>query len=340
MNMADRFDWVDQGVEDALDPALPICDPHHHLWDLPDYRYVLDEILSDTDSGHNVRSTVFVECASMYRADGPEAMKPVGEVEFVNGIAAQSASGAFGDTRVAASIVGHADLTLGAAVADVLNAQKQRAPDRFTGIRHSAAFDSSDAIRNGHTKPTPGLLGEASFREGFAQLAALDLSFDAWLFHPQISSLTALARAFPDTAIVLDHVGGVLGIGPYEGRRDENFAVWSAAVSELARCANVSVKLGGLGMKSVGKAWHKRPAPPSSTELAMAWAPYLMHCIESFGPSRAMFESNFPVDKASCGYGVLWNAFKRVAADFSADEKAMLFHDTAAHVYRVPDVST
>ena len=200
--MADRFDWVDQGVEDALDPALPICDPHHHLWDLPDYRYVLDEILRDTDSGHNVRSTVFVECASMYRADGPEAMKPVGEVEFVNGIAAQSASGAFGDTRVAASIVGHADLTLGAAVADVLNAQKQRAPDRFTGIRHSAAFDSSDAIRNGHTKPTPGLLGETSFCEGFAQLAALDLSFDAWLFHPQISSLTALARAFPDTAIV------------------------------------------------------------------------------------------------------------------------------------------
>jgi L-fuconolactonase len=337
MNMANRFDWVDQGVEDALDPELPICDPHHHLWNLPGYRYVLDEILSDTGSGHNVRSTVFVECASMYRADGPEAMKPVGEVEFVNGVAAQSASGGFGDTRVAASIVGHADLTLGAAVADVLNAQKQRAPDRFVGIRHSATFDPSDAIRNGHTKPTSGLLGESAFREGFAQLAALDLSFDAWLFHPQISNLTALARAFPDTAIILDHVGGVLGIGPYEGRRDEIFASWSAAITELARCENVSVKLGGLGMKSVGRAWHKNPAPPTSSELAEAWTPYLMHCIESFGPSHAMFESNFPVDKASCGYGVLWNAFKRVAADFSADETAALFHDTAARVYRVSD---
>lgn len=333
--MASRDDWVNQGVEDALDPALPICDPHHHLWDLPGYRYLLDEILSDTGSGHNVRSTVFVECASMYRADGPDAMKPVGEVEFVNGIAAQSASGGFGETRVAAGIVGFADLTLGAAVADVLEAQMRRAPDRYRGIRHSAAFDPSDAIRNGHTKPSPGLLGEPAFREGFARLADFGMSFDAWLFHPQIPDLIALARAFPDTAIVLDHVGGVLGIGPYEGRGDDVFAAWSAAITELASCENVSVKLGGLGMKMVGKAWHKRPKPPTSIELAEAWEPYLTHCIEAFGSSRAMFESNFPVDKASCGYGVLWNAFKRVTADFSADEKAALFHDTATRVYRV-----
>ena len=336
--MADLNAWLKSGAEPALDPDLPILDPHHHLWDHPGTRYLLEDILADTGQGHNIRATVFVECASMYRASGPEPMRPVGETEFVNGIAAMSASGGYGETTVASGIVGFADLGLGAAVGDVLDAHQRRAPDRFRGIRHSAAYDSSDAIRNGHTNPPPGMLMDPVFREGFAQLAKRDMSFDAWLYHPQLPDLIDLARSFPETTIILDHIGGVLGVGPYAGRADEIFAEWARSITELAQCQNVVVKLGGLGMKMAGRAWHKRPQPPSSTELAEVWEPYLMHCIDAFGPSRGMFESNFPVDRASCGYGVLWNALKRVAADFSVDEKSALFHDNAARIYRINEI--
>ncbi|MBL4721289.1 MAG: amidohydrolase family protein [Alphaproteobacteria bacterium] len=333
--MTDQNAWLKSGAEAALEPDLPILDPHHHLWDHPATRYLLEDILADTGEGHNIRATVFVECGSMYRAAGPTPMRPVGETEFVNGVAAMSASGAYGDTRVAAGIVGYADLTLGAAVSAVLTAHQQRAPDRFRGIRHSAAWDSTDAIRNGHTNLRPGMLMDRIFREGFAMLAEHNMSFDAWLYHPQLPELIDLARSFPETTIILDHVGGVLGVGPYAGRSDEIFASWAKSITELARCENVVVKLGGLGMKMAGRAWHKHPQPPSSEELAEAWKPYLMHCIDAFGPSRGMFESNFPVDKASCGYGVLWNAFKRIAVDFSDDEKSALFHDNAARVYQL-----
>ncbi|MBT4687863.1 MAG: amidohydrolase family protein, partial [Rhodospirillaceae bacterium] len=173
--------------------------------------------------------------------------------------------------------------------------------------------------------------------KGFAQLAPLNMSFDAWFYHPQISELTDLARAFPETPIVMDHVGAPLGIGPYAGRRDEIFASWAKDISALAQCPNVHVKLGGLAMKLTGFGHHKLDVPPPSDVLAEAWKPYLMHCIEAFGPDRCMFESNFPVDKASCAYTTLWNAFKRVAADFGASEKAALFHDTAARFYRIQE---
>jgi predicted TIM-barrel fold metal-dependent hydrolase len=327
--------------EDVIEPDLPICDPHHHLWDRHGHRYLLHELLDDTGERdalgrcHDVRSTVFVECLSMFRADGPAALRPVGETEFVNGVAAMSASGGYGATRVAAGIVGLADLRLGAAVREVLQAHLAAAPARFRGIRHAAAWDASPQVRNAHTEPIEHLLADPRFREGFAQLAPLGLSFDAWLYHPQIPELTALARAFPDTTIVLDHVGGPLGIGPYAGRSDEVLAQWRRHIDELATCPNVVLKLGGLAMPIKGFGWHKQAQLPGSVQLANASAPYVLHAIERFGAARCMFESNFPVDKVSCSYLVLWNSFKRLAAGASPAEKAALFHDTAVRVYRL-----
>ncbi len=339
--MAINDEWLALTQEETVEPELRICDPHHHLWDFRgdqvSYRYLLDEFLEDTGSGHNVVSTVFIECRSMYRAHGPEALKPVGETEFVNGIAAMSASGQYGGGRVAAAIVGHADLTLGDAVAPVLEAHIAAGGGRFRGIRHSVSWDASDEVRNAHTDPPQGLLLDAGFRRGFAALAPLGLSFEGWLYHTQIPELTDLARAFPETTIVLDHFGGPLGIGPYAGRRDEILERWRRDVAQLAECPNVNAKLGGINMKINGFGWHKRERPPTSRQLAEATAPYYEHCIERFGAGRCMFESNFPVDKVTCGYNVLWNAFKRTAAGFSADEKASLFHDTATRVYRLDD---
>ena len=327
--------------EDVIEPELPICDPHHHLWDRRGNRYLLDELLADTGQAdahgrcHDVRSTVYVECASMMRADGPQALRPVGETEFVNGIAAMSASGGYGHTRVAAGIVSYADLCLGAAGREVLEAHIGAARGRFRGIRHAAGWHASEQIRNSHGNPGEHLLRDAKFREGFAQLAPLGLSFDAWLFHPQIGELTELARAFPDTLIVLDHFGGPLGIGPYAGQADAVYAAWRGDIDPLARCPNVVAKLGGIHMPVNGFGWHKREPRPNSQQLAEASARYVLHTIERFGPERCMFESNFPVDKVSCSYLVLWNSFKRLAAGFSAAEKAALFHDTAARVYRL-----
>ncbi|MCI0547551.1 MAG: amidohydrolase family protein [Candidatus Rokubacteria bacterium] len=334
MDPNDRERWLAQVQEEILEPDLPICDPHHHLWDYPGRRYLLDELLADTGSGHRVVATVFVECLSMYRADGPEPMRPVGETEFVNGVAAMSASGRYGPTRVATGIVSFADLTLGDRVGAVLDAHMAASP-RFRGIRHAAGWDASAEVRNSHTNPPPGLLADLSFRRGFAELGRRGLTFDAWLYHPQIAELTALARAFPDTTIVLDHLGGPLGIGPYAGRRAEILAGWKGAVRALAGCPNVVAKLGGLVMPINGFGFHRRERPATSAEVVEVTRDYHLHAIECFGPERAMFESNFPVDKQSVSYPVLWNAFKRLTAGFSAPDRAALFHDTAARTYRL-----
>ena len=328
-------EWLATTREEILEPDLPIVDPHHHLWDFPFHRYLLHELLEDVGSGHNVRATVFVECASMYRADGPEALAPVGEVEFVNGTAAMSASGRYGAARACAGIVGFADLTLGASVAGVLEAQVAAGNGRFRGIRHAAGHDPSPDVRNSHTAPPPGLFGDRTFREGFAVLDRLDLSFEAWLYHPQLADVVGLAEAFPGTRMVLNHVGGPLGIGPYAGRHDEILPEWRAGIRAVAACPNVSVKLGGLGMKICGFGLHKGARAPGSDALAEVWRPYIETCIEAFGPDRCMFESNFPVDKVSCSYPVMWNAFKKLAAGASADEKADLFAGTAARFYRL-----
>ena len=324
-------------AEAALEPDLPIIDPHHHLWDTPQRgRYFLPELLADIGGGHNIVATVFLECQAMYRKHGPAEMAPVGEVEFVNGIAAMSASGNYGRCRVAEAIIGHADLTLGARVRDVLEAQIAVAGGRFRGIRYGVSWDASEAISRFASRVVPPhLVREAKFREGFAQLAKLGLSFESWQYHPQLSDAVDLARAFPDTTIILNHVGGVLGVGPYRGHREEILAGWKKDIGELAKCPNVNVKLGGIGMTSFGFDLHERDTPPSSEELAAAWRQYVEPCIEAFGPGRCMFESNFPPDKQSCGYTELWNAFKRITAGASASDKQTLYSGTAARVYRL-----
>jgi len=330
-----RQDWLDQRNEPILEPGLPIIDPHHHLWDRPGWRYLLDELLADTGTGHNIIATVFVQARAMVRATGPEELRPVGETEFVNGVAAMSASGIYGKTKVCAGIVGHADLTLGTRVEPVLAAHIRAGGDRFRGIRHITAWDGDDSIRNPAYSPPPGLLADKAFRDGFAVLCRLGLSFDAWLYHPQINELTDLARAFPDARIVLNHVGGPIGIGLYAAKRKEVFAAWTASIKALAACPNVCVKVGGLGMRMGGFGFHEKAEPPSSGTLAAAWRPYVETCIEALGPSRCMFESNFPVDKGSYGYPVFWNACKLLAKSASKTEKADLFAGTAARFYRL-----
>jgi len=321
--------------EEILEPDLAICDPHHHLWDFPTSRYLLPELLADLQSGHRIESTVFVECGSFYRASGPEPMKYVGETEFVNGVAAMAASGRYGPILACEGIVGRADLSQGASVAEVLESHVRAGNGRFRGIRHAGAYDPSPDIRRSHTSPPPGLYGLAEFRDGFARLSELGLSFEAWQYHPQLGEVAALADAFPHTAILLNHVGGPLGIGPYAGKREDVLEVWRAGIADLAKRPNVWVKLGGLGMTICGFGFHQRDPKPGSEELAEAWRPYIETCIEAFGVGRGMFESNFPVDGASCDYATLWNALKRVAAGASADEKALLFRDNARQFYRL-----
>lgn len=341
--------------EEIIEPGLPIIDPHHHLWDrrpvlhlLPDppahpfqhvnHRsplYMHDELLADMTSGHNVVATVFVECTSMYRADGPKEMKPVGETEFVNGIAAQSASGLYGPQRLCAGIVGHADLLLGAAVGEVLDAHIQAGGGRFRGIRHAASWDADLNVLGPLNRRTQYMFADPKFREGFAQLAPRGLSFDAWILEPQLPDLIDLAKAFPETPIVLDHVGTPLGIASYAGKRDERFGTWKANIRALAELPNVSVKLGGLAMPFCGfPSCLSETAAPSS-QLADEWRPYIETCIEAFGPSRGIFESNFPVDELSCSYATLWNALKIIARGASDAEKAELFFGTANRFYRL-----
>ncbi|MFD3262762.1 amidohydrolase family protein [Phenylobacterium ferrooxidans] len=341
--------------ETILEPDLPIVDPHHHLWDRPAAlmaalpppkhgfeqlirrvpRYLLDELLADMKRGHNVKATVYMECGSMYRGRGPATLKPVGETEFVNGVAAMSASGLYGDVLACAGIVGHADCNLGAAVRDVLEAHIVAGGGRFRGIRQSASADPDKNVLGPLARTEGGLYMSAKFREGFAELAPLGLSFDAWMLEPQLPDLIDLARAFPDTQIILDHVGTPLGIASYAGRREERFPIWKDNIRKLAELPNVAVKLGGLAMVFPGFASFMSDPPTSSEALAAEWKPYIETCIEAFGPDRGMFESNFPVDIGTCDYDVLWNAFKVLAKGASAAEKTALFSGTATKIYRL-----
>jgi predicted TIM-barrel fold metal-dependent hydrolase len=331
---SDHEKWLGLTVETALEPDLPICDPHHHFWDRPDGRYFLDELLIDTGGGHNITETVFVECSAMYRKDGPEKMRPVGETEFVQGIAAQSASGMYGDTNVAAGIVGYADLRHGDEVTEVLEAHIAASRDRFRGVRNASSWDASPEI-GGYMNPPEGLLGDAGFRTGLAALQKLGLSFDAQVYHPQLNELVDLARAFPDVTIILNHTGVPLGIGPYVGRDDEVAQVWRSGITELAGCENVVMKLGGVGMPLGVHRWNERSVPPSSQELADGISSYYNFAIETLGPDRCMFESNFPVDNQSTSYTVLWNAFKLLSKNLSPTERSSLFRDTAVRAYRL-----
>ena len=345
-------------AEAILDPDLPIVDPHHHLWDRRNYaapasaagsppehpfmtaiadarRYLLDELMADTESGHNLVATVFVECGAFYKADGPADLRPVGETEFVNGVAAMSASGTYGDFRACAGIVGKADLLLGEAVKPVLEAHIQAGGGRFRGIRNSASFEADPDVLGPLNRVEAGLYLSDGFRKGFAQLAPLGLTFDAWLLEPQLPDVIDLARAFPDQTIILDHVGTPLGRASYAGRLNERFPIWRDNIRELAKSPNVVVKLGGLAMAFCNfPSFLAEPRAPSE-QLAREWAPYLETCIAAFGPERCMFESNFPVDMGACTYPVLWNAFKRIAQGYSQGEKTALFSGTATKVYRL-----
>ena len=337
--MATNDEWLAIIEEETLEPDLPICDPHHHLWefrhDRVEPRYLMDEFQKDLGSGHKIVSTVFIECRAMYRNFGPEALRFIGETEFVNGVAAMSASGLYGPTKVASGIVGSAELMMGAATGETLDAHIAAGGGRFRGIRRSATWDPDPNVRNSRTDATPELLADPKFREGFAELDSRNLTFEAWVYHHQIPEVTDLARAFPGVTIILDHLGGPLGVETYRGKRDDCFEQWTADITELSRCENVMAKIGGINMDINGFFWHENPKPPTSQELNEATRKWYEHTIEQFGVNRCMFESNFPVDKQSCSYNVLCNSFKRLAADYSNEEKAALFHDTATRVYNL-----
>jgi len=333
-------DWLALTTEPTMEPEMPICDPHHHFWDfrterIPYQRYLLHELAADIHSGHNVRSTVFIEARAMYRVDGPEEMRSVGEVEFVQGLAAASASGLYGPARAAAAIVGHANLNLGEGVAPVLDALQAASPNRFRGIRHSVTWDPHPEVENTAAHKREGQLASDHFRAGARVLARRGLSFDAWLFFPQLPELVDFAKAIPDLTIILNHIGGLLRVGPYANRDNEVLATWRRGIAAAAACPNVTIKLGGIGMPRTGFDWHARKTPIGSAELAASMAPLMTYCIEQFGPKRCMFESNFPVDKVSYSYNVLYNAFKRLSTSYSAAERAAMFHDTAARIYRI-----
>lgn len=344
-------------TEAVLEPDLKIVDPHHHLWDLrpllpmfpeprhrfletlvPVAHYTFDHFNAEVaESGHNVVATVFMECGAFYNASYGEAKKVVGEVEFVNGVAAQSASGLYGEARLCAGIVGHADLMAGAAAGEVLDALTTASP-RFRGIRHAAAWDADPEVLGPPFDHPPERYLDAGFREGFAELGKRGLTFDAWLLEPQIPDVIDLARAFPDQPICIDHCGTPLGNASYEGRLEERFGIWRDNMIELGKCENVVVKLGGLAMHNCDMPSEGPAAGIGSEELARMWKPYIETCIEAFGTKRAMFESNYPVDRWGGTYANLWNAFKRITADASDDEKADLYAGNAARFYDIEEV--
>jgi L-fuconolactonase len=323
--------------EPIVDPELPIIDAHHHLMDKKGVRYLLGDIVDDVSAGHNIIATVYVESHSMMRADGPELIRPVGETEFANGIAAMSASGGYGPCRINSAIVAFADLSAGSQVAETLDAHIAAGGNRFRGIRQVAIWHPSpDPYRFIMTRPVKDLMTGVGFRAGFSQLAKRGLSFDAAVFHPQLGELAGLADEFPDTPIVLNHLGFAMAMGTVESARKEVFKIWRSSLRELARRPNVMVKVGGLGMPFWGFGFEERKGPVGFEELAETWAPYVETGIEIFGADRCMMQSNFPADGHSCGYVPLWNALKTIVKSYSPADKAKLFSRTASRVYNIP----
>ena len=331
--------WLSQIEEEIVEPDRLIVDTHFHLWQErpPFCRYLLDDVWADTGSGHKIEQLVFLECASEYLQEGPESLRPIGETRFVAEAAARAAAAPAGAARIGA-IVGTANLMLGAAVDEVLQAQRQAGDGLFRGIRYGASWDACEEIPNARTGFQPHVYADATFREGFSRLAPQGLSFDAWNYHPQIGELAELAQAFPNTTIVSNHLGGILGIGPYADRREAIFETWKQEIQALSECPNVIIKLGGLAQPTNGFGWEDRPLPPTSDEFVDTYRPYYLFAIEQFGPDRCMFESNFPVDRISVSYQVLWNTFKKMVLSFSESEKAALFRETAMRVYRLEPV--
>ena len=338
-NFYDIPGWLGQIQEEILEPDRPIIDPHHHLWHGPKveqdgsnpYRYLLEDLWNDTESGHNIKKTVFIDCGQEYYDLGPDEFRPVGETEFVVEIAKQAQRNS--DKAQISGIIGHVNMMLGDSSREVLEAHKEKGEGLFRGIRHSGGWDAHESVRNAHSEPTEKIYLEDQFQRGLEQLSNLNMVFDTWHYHNQIKDLTILAKALPSLKIVHDHFGGPLGIGPYEGKQKEVFVKWKEDISELSECPNVYSKLGGLAMPINGWDWHKNDLPASSDQLIEAHKEYYLHTINSFGVERCMFESNFPVDKQSISYHVLWNAFKKMSIGFSEEEKNYLFYKTAKDFY-------
>ena len=333
--------WINGVKEEIIDPDMEIIDPHHHLWHGPEdppgvkesYRYLLEDLWSDTSSGHNIKKTVFIDCGQEYYEEGPERFKPVGETEFVVEIAKQGRQNP--DKAQIAGIIGHANMMLGSSVKEVLEMHQEKGEGLFRGIRHAGGWDEDERVRNAHSHPTPHIYLEDNFQQGLEELSSLGMVFDTWHYHNQIKDLTKLAKNLPNLTIVHDHFGGPLGIGPYEGKRDEIYEQWKEDTYELSQCVNVFAKLGGLAMPINGWDWHRKDLPATSDEIVAEQARYYMHTLDCFGADRSMFESNFPVDKQSVSYHVIWNAYKKMTIHLGDNEKRKLFYETANKVYKL-----
>ena len=330
--MFNNTEWLAQVREDIIDPEREIVDPHHHLWPKPHLSYDLEELWSDTEDGHNVVQTVFMECGSSYRKDGPDHLKPIGETEFVAAAAARSAADP--DKATIAGIIGHADLRL-SNLDEVLDAHVAAANGLFRGIRHAGSFDPHKDIFSIPGRAPKGLYFDTDFRRGVARLGQRNFTYDTWNYHHQILDFADLASAVPDTTMVLDHFGTPIGIGPYADKREDIFAKWKDDIAAVAERPNVFAKIGGLAMPDNGFGWNTRATPPTSDEFVEAQARYYHHAIKCFGPERCMFESNFPVDRLSISYHVLWNGLKKIAADYPEADQAAMFSGTARKVYRL-----
>ena len=333
-----HYDWLNQVKEEIIDPQLPIIDPHHHLWNGDDqlagsFPYLIEHLNEDTFSGHNIVGTIFMECAAGYYSNGEEKYKPVGETEFVINLINESKN--LKKSTNIIGIIGFADLMLGSEVKDVLDKHLLKGEGMFKGIRHAAGWDKNTEIHNSHSDPIENIYFNKSFREGAEELIKLNLTFDAWHYHHQIKDLSNFARKYPELTIIHDHFGGPLGVGPYEGKREEIFKKWKDDISLLSESKNVYAKLGGLAMPVNGWNFHKQNKPASSDQILDMHHEYYLHTINCFGVERCMFESNFPVDRRSVSYHILWNAFKKMVLHYSDEDKNKLFFQNAKDIYGV-----
>jgi len=334
-----RQEWLNQYIEDPILPNFPIIDPHHHLWDVGFGRYYIEELLEDINSsGHNIEATVYIMSSSntkIYAKDGLEEFKPLTEIEFATSEGKRADHIPDNKVKVNASIVGSVDLTFGSKLEPVLEKAINISEGRLKGIRMLLASHSDPRISSGAVKSDLGLMLHPNFIDGAKCIQNADLSLDFWIYHTQLNEMEKIARALPDLTIILNHVGGPIHLGEYEGKQAVTHREWRSAMIRLSRIPNINVKLGGLGMAVNGAKFHNDKIPPNSVQLSDVWKPWIYETIDMFGFDRCMFESNFPVDKGSCSYGTLWNAFKILATDMSDDEKNKLFSKNAARIYKI-----
>ncbi len=321
-------------TETAIEPELEIVDAHHHLWDYetPYGCYDLADLRGDTGAGHNVVQTVFIDCGANYLTAGPESLRPVGETIFVAG---RADSGDQTPGARIAAIVSHTNLMLGEGAGEVLDAHIEAGGGRFRGIRHSGAISKTEEVMSSRGEPPADLYRRPAFQAGARELAARRLTFDAWQYHHQLGEVVALARALPDLRIVVNHLGGPIGVGAWAGRWDEVHSDLRRHLVDLAACDNVWLKVGGIGMSRFGTGWDRTVEAPSSDKIVDKWGDTVRFAIDTFGPSRCMFESNYPVDSQTMGYVELWNALKKMSVGYSADERLGLFAGTARRAYRL-----